>query len=87
MHSCLSAIAGAFGMVQIDNASALMKRCAELLEAIYKEEQAVDDTLLDNLADALVTTEYLLEELAMGRGQDASLAQLLDESLEALTAA
>ncbi len=87
MNSCLLAIAGAFEMVEIDNACGLMKSCARLLEAIYQNEQDVDEALLDNLADALVTTEYLLEELAVGRGQDASLAQLLDENLAVLAAA
>lgn len=95
----LQSIAGAFNMVDINNAEQLMHRCAELIRAEYENPKSAgldasleDDsessvsanTVLENLADALVSVEYLLDELATGRGLESGVSKLIDESYAAL---
>ncbi|MBT5292580.1 MAG: hypothetical protein HOL40_02520 [Cellvibrionales bacterium] len=83
---CLESIAGAFDMMGIDNAEALMNRCAVLLNTAYQgnSNDAVGEDWLERLADALVSVEYLLEELAAGRSVDNMVAKLIDDSVKAL---
>jgi hypothetical protein len=83
---CLESIGGAFNMMGIDNAEALMNRCAALLNTAYQgnSNDAVGDDWLERLADALVSVEYLLEELAAGRSVDNMVAKLIDDSLTAV---
>ena len=84
----LETIAGAFSMVDIESAQQLMQRCAELISAEYSSQSSndsgTDAALLESLADALVSVEYLLDELARGRGMDSGSKKLVDESLKAL---
>ncbi|MDA8963267.1 hypothetical protein N9F42_03925 [Pseudomonadales bacterium] len=83
---CLESIGGAFSIMTIENAEILMNRCAVLLNAAYQKnsnEGAVDDWL-ERLADALVSVEYLLEELAAGRAVDNMVSKLIDDSVLAL---
>lgn len=84
----LETIAGAFSMVDIESAQQLMQRCAELISAEYSSQSSndsgTDAALLESLADALVSVEYLLDELASGRGMDSGSKKLVDESLKAL---
>ena len=83
---CLESIGGAFNMMGIDNAEALMNRCAALLNTAYQgnSNDAVGDDWLERLADALVSVEYLLEELAAGRSVDNMVSKLIDDSLMAV---
>lgn len=95
----LQSIAGAFNMVDINNAEQLMHRCAELIRVEYEnqksagldtsledesESSASANSVLENLADALVSVEYLLDELATGRGLEPGVSKLIDESYAAL---
>ena len=83
---CLESIGGAFSIMSIENAEILMNRCAVLLNAAYQgnsNEGTVDDWL-ERLADALVSVEYLLEELAAGRAVDNMVGKLIDDSVLAL---
>ena len=83
---CLESIAGAFNIIDVSNAEALMNRCAELLNVAYQgnSNDAVGDDWLERLADALVSVEYLLDELSAGRSADSRVSQLIDDSLTAL---
>lgn len=84
----LQSIAGAFSMVDIEAAHQLMMRCATLISEEYESHSSIDSepnvAVLENLADALVSVEYLLDELATGREMEAGVKKLIDESLEAL---
>lgn len=80
----LESIGGAFNMVDVSNAEALMQRSAVLIREEYNNSGDSDIAVLENLADALVSIEYLLDELSSGRGIDAGVAKLVDESLLAL---
>lgn len=83
---CLASIGGAFNMMGIGNAEALMNRCAELLNLAYQgnSNEAVGDNWLESLADALVGVEYLLDEMSAGRLADSRVTNLIDDSLAAL---
>lgn len=82
----LASIGGAFNMMGIGNAEALMNRCAELLNLAYQgnSNEAVGDNWLESLADALVSVEYLLDEMSAGRLADSRVTNLIDDSLAAL---
>lgn len=83
---CLQSVGGAFNIMDVSNAEALMNRCAELLNMAYQgnSNDAVGDDWLERLADALVSVEYLLDELSAGRSADSRVSQLIDDSLTAL---
>lgn len=83
---CLESIGGAFNIMAIANAEALMNRCAELLNTAYQgnSNDAVGEDWLERLADALVSIEYLLDELSAGRSADNTVSKLIDDSLTAL---
>ena len=61
-----------------------MLKCSVCIQAEYEGKQDADRESLESLADALVTTEYLLDELESGRGIDGGVSRLIDESLQAL---
>jgi len=83
---CLESIGGAFSIIGIENAEILMNRCAVLLNTAYQgnSNEGVVDDWLERLADALVSVEYLLEELAAGRAVDNMVDKLIDDSVLAL---
>ena len=83
---CLESIGGAFSIMGIENAEILMNRCAILLKAAYQgnSNEGVVDDWLERLADALVSVEYLLEELSAGRAVDNTVDKLIDDSVLAL---
>ena len=83
---CLASIGGAFNMMDIDSAAALMNRCAELLDSAYQGQSndEIGEDWLERLADALVSVEYLLDELAAGRTADNMALKLITDSLAAL---
>ena len=83
---CLESIGGAFHIMDISNAEALMSRCAQLLNLAYQgnSNEAVGEDWLECLADALVSVEYLLDELSAGRPADNRVTQLIDDSLKGL---
>ena len=82
---CLHAVRGAFSMLNLENAVELMNRCAECIANEYEKRESTEVEALETLADALVTTEYLLDELAAGREVGPELDKLLVANLAALS--
>lgn len=80
----LEAVAGAFNMIEISSVEELMSLCAQSVQREYELHSEECATTFENLADALVSCEYLLDELSSGRLMDARTAQLIDESLGVL---
>ncbi len=80
----LNILSGAFDMVGIANASELMKKCSVSIDEEYKNPDENSQEALETLADALISAEYLLDELESGRGIDGGISKLIDDSLVAL---
>lgn len=82
--SCLDCVRGAFSILKLEEAENMLARCSSLVASEYDSQSDRSAEQLENLADALVTTEYLLEELQAGRAIDGELSKLMAANLETL---
>ncbi len=82
---CLHATVGGFKIIGVDLAADLMENCASLMEREYRSKIKPEVKRLESLADSLVSTEYLLHELADGRVIDTTMTQLLQQNLDAIS--
>lgn len=84
----LHSVKGGLAVVKLSRASAVLDACIEFvskeLQNISSESEARTQELLATLADALIATEYYLDEVMSHRDADDNVLGVAEESLEAL---
>ena len=83
----LNAVRGGVQILGYRRAASILKGCIAFIDLISHERQASTpqrQQLLETLADALISMEYYLIELAAGRAPDDRILAVAEESLAAL---
>jgi hypothetical protein len=88
VYTSLSAIRGGLQMLHRDRAAEAIRQCAAFMEAQSKPNPQVSNSqrrqLLELLADAVISIEYYINELAAQGSVDEKTLELAEESLSAL---
>lgn len=82
----LGAVRGGMQMLGYPRAAGILRGCVAFVDLTAQDKQAAPQRqqLLETLADALISMEYYLTELAAGRTPDDRILEVAEESLAAL---
>ncbi len=80
-------VEGALRVLGNDRVSALLHQAARATDALMSPDQRVDETALDDLADAITSLEYYLEALRDGRREAERILDVADSVLSRLVPA
>lgn len=82
----LNAVRGGLQMLKRDQASQVVQKCAEFVEAVLlrNDHPAAIKELLETFADAIISVEYFFDTADSPQRLDESLLQVAEESLAAL---
>lgn len=79
--SALAKVRGSLQIIQASRAVNVLQRCEQFVQGKSVEDLDKESTLLETLADALVSLEYYLQLSETGQNIDDSVLDLADESL------
>ncbi len=80
----LNSVRGGLAVLNLVRASSVANRCIQFIESTLKKDRSSDESLLDTLADALISLEYYLSQVEVRKDTDEGVLDVADDSLAAI---
>ncbi len=80
----LNSVRGGLTVLNLLRASSVANRCIQFIESSLKKDRSSDGSLLDTLADALISLEYYLSQVEVRKDTDEGVLDVADDSLAAI---
>ncbi len=80
----LNSVRGGLAVLNLVRASSVANRCIQFIESTLKKDRSSDGSLLDTLADALISLEYYLSQVEIRKDTDEGVLDVADDSLAAI---
>ncbi len=80
----LNSVRGGLALLNLVRASSVANRCIQFIESTLKKDRSSDGSLLDTLADALISLEYYLSQVEIRKDTDEDVLNVADDSLAAI---
>lgn len=80
----LNSVRGGLALLSLVRASSVANRCIQFIESTLQKDRSSDESLLDTLADALISLEYYLSQVEVRKDTDEGVLDVADDSLTAI---